>query len=179
MKRAPLLLALSVSVLGLSSLFVSVKPRLVWNRTDSAPKGLYGVKAAPVSEGDWVVLSPESEPVLWIAKHGFVGRGWPVIKQVEAVEGDEICRDKLIIRVNGAVVAAAKNQTSAGVNLPSWQGCRTLEDNEVFLLGNHENSLDGRYFGPVHRRDIDGVAVLVWKTERQSDGRPVKEAASE
>lgn len=179
MKKVPLCVALSVSVLGVSSLFVSVTPRLVWNRTESAPRGLYWVKDAPVSEGDWVVLSPESEPVRWIAGHGFIGRGWPVIKQVWAVEGDEICRDNLIIRVNRAVVAEAKNQTSAGLNLPSWQSCQTLGADEIFLLGRHENSLDGRYFGPVHKRDVDGSAVLVWRWQRQSDGRPVEQEARE
>lgn len=178
MKKAPLLLALSVSVLGLSSLLVSVKPKLVWNRTDSAPRGLYWVKDAPVCEGDWVVLSPESEPVRWIAEHGFIGPGWPVIKQVWAVEGDEICRDNLIIRVNGEAVAEAKEQTPSGLNPPVWKGCRRLDRDEVFLLGYHENSLDGRYFGPVHKRDVDGVAVLVWRWKRQDDGRPVEEAAS-
>ena len=179
MKKAPLLLALSGSVLGLSSLFVSVTPRLVWNRTDSAPGGLYWVKEEPAFEGDWVVLSPESEPVRWIAEHGFIGQGWPVIKQVWAVEGDETCRENLSVRVNGMVVAEAKIQTSAGVNLPDWRGCQTLGADEIFLLGHHEDSLDGRYFGPVHTRDVDGVAVLLWRDGHQSVGRAVEEAASE
>ena len=125
------------------------------------------------------MLSPESEPVRWIAGHEFIGRGWPVIKQVWAVEGDEICRDNLIIRVNGAVVAEAKKQTTSGLNLPVWKGCRRLGGDEILLLGIHARSLDGRYFGPVHRRDVDGVAVLIWRCKRQDDSRPVEEAASE
>lgn len=133
---------------------------------------------APVSEGDWVVLSPESEPVRWIAGHEFIGRGWPVIKQVWAVEDDEICRDNLIIRVNGAAVAEAKSQASANVDLPSWEGCQTLAADEIFLLGDHENSLDGRYFGPVHTRDVDGVAVMIWRWKRQYGGKPVEQVAS-
>ncbi|NIQ54165.1 MAG: signal peptidase I, partial [Gammaproteobacteria bacterium] len=38
-----------------------------------------------------------------------------------------------------------------------------LGDGEFLLLGDHSaHSLDGRYFGPVHRDDIVGKVVRVY-----------------
>ncbi|MGE0294633.1 MAG: S26 family signal peptidase [Hyphomonadaceae bacterium] len=36
-------------------------------------------------------------------------------------------------------------------------GCRTLEADEVFLLGDTADSFDGRYWGPTRLQSISGV----------------------
>jgi type IV secretory pathway protease TraF len=51
--------------------------------------------------------------------------------------------------------------------LPGWQGCLGLADDEVFLMNfRSENSLDGRYFGPLPVSAIVGHADLLWTEER-------------
>ena len=179
MRQAPLAITICLSVLCLGSLGISLKPKLVWNRTDSAPRGLYWVKDADIAVGDWVVLSPESRPVLWIADHGFIGPDWPVIKRVAALKDAQICRQQETVSIDGKLVAIAKNMTAAGIELPVWQGCGTLGGDEVFLLGEHENSLDGRYFGAVHRRDLDGRAELVWRRQGKDVGQRIDADATE
>ncbi len=131
------------------------------------------MKDADISVGDWVVVSPESEPVLWIADHGFIGPDWPVIKRVAALKDAKICREQETVSIDGMPVAIAKSMTAAGLDLPVWQGCRALGDEEVFLLGDHENSLDGRYFGQVHRQDLDGRAHLVWRSQGKDKGQRI------
>ena len=50
--------------------------------------------------------------------------------------------------------------------LPVWQGCRLVADHEVFLMNwQSENSLDGRYFGPLPASTIVGRAYPLWTEE--------------
>ncbi|MGE0409859.1 MAG: S26 family signal peptidase, partial [Amphiplicatus sp.] len=44
----------------------------------------------------------------------------------------------------------------------AWSGCFTLRSDEIFLLNDPENSLDGRYFGATELNDVIGVARAVW-----------------
>jgi len=46
-------------------------------------------------------------------------------------------------------------------SLPSWQGCATLNDEQVFLLGDAAGSYDGRYFGVTRAKEIIGRADLL------------------
>jgi len=51
--------------------------------------------------------------------------------------------------------------------MPSWQGCVTLADDQFFLIGDHPDSFDSRYLGPVHRALIIAKAIKLrfhgWK----------------
>jgi type IV secretory pathway protease TraF len=47
--------------------------------------------------------------------------------------------------------------------LPVWEGCRLVPAQEVFLMNwQSENSLDGRYFGPLPAWTIVGRAHPLW-----------------
>jgi type IV secretory pathway protease TraF len=43
------------------------------------------------------------------------------------------------------------------VRLTGWRGCRVLVHGEVLLLGDTDDSFDGRYWGPVSADLIEGV----------------------
>lgn len=136
---------------------------LIWNRTESAPKGLYWrARAAALDHGDWAIVSGDSPAARWIAEQRFLAHGWPIIKRIAGVPGDEICRDGLHVSVNGIGVATAFKADSMGRVLPEWSGCATLQEGEFFLLNNHPRSLDGRYFGAASADDIEGEARLLW-----------------
>jgi type IV secretory pathway protease TraF len=45
--------------------------------------------------------------------------------------------------------------------LPSWQGCTSLNEGQVFLLGDTAGSYDGRYFGVTGTREVVGRADLM------------------
>lgn len=156
---------LTLTGLGLMALAVFYNPqdRLIWNRTASAPTGLYWLNDDPFTPGRWVVVSARSDDAKWAQTQGFVGKGWPLLKQIVAVPGDEICRFDGEIFINGHIVGQAKEIDSRGRSLPIWTGCRVLSEAEVFLMNRYPDSLDGRYFGATDISDLDGVAALVWE----------------
>ena len=148
---------------------VSVVPPskyLLWNRTESAPKGLYWRKNSPFTRSGWAVLSANAPAAEWVSNRGYLARGWPIIKRVRGLSGDEICRTGLRVTINSEAVANALQADSNGQSMPVWEGCFVLKEDETFLLNDHPRSLDGRYFGPTKIRDLDGSAVLIWKSER-------------
>ena len=131
--------------------------RLIWNRTGSAPKGLYWLSGDPFTKGRWVAVSARSADADWAEAQGFVGKDWPLVKQVAGVPGDLICRNGNEVLVNGVLAAMAQEVDSRGRMLPAWEGCARLKAGEYFLLASHASSLDGRYFGVTGTKDLDGV----------------------
>ena len=148
-------------LLMLVSLLLEPQKRLVWNRTESAPLGLYWLSNDPITKHCWVIVSAGSDASLWAQKNGFVGASWPLIKRVYGIPGDQICRSKNAIFVNEIRVAEVHNIARNGAELPRWEGCFELSSDEYFLLNTHPNSLDGRYFGATHSSDLDGAARLI------------------
>ena len=139
-------------------------PRLVWNATASAPEGLYWVRPrVPIKVGDMVSARvPEAYRAL-AATRRYIPRNVPLVKQVAAAPGDQICVLGTTLYRNGVWLAARRLRDGAGRPLPAWQGCRRLGTDQYFLLmAANPLSFDGRYFGPSDRRDILGQAHLLW-----------------
>ncbi len=95
----------------------------------------------------------------------------PLIKQVLALPGAEICREGGAIIVEGRVRGAARERDRLGRDLPRWQGCRILAGDEVFLMSpDAPDSLDGRYFGPLSISSLTARLAPVW-TDESGAGR--------
>ena len=156
-----LIVTMTFAGLGLMALAVFHHPhdRLIWNRTASAPTGLYWLSDEPFTHGRWLVVSSQSDSAEWAETRGYVGKDWPLLKQIAGMPGDEICRTGDEIRINSEPVAIAKTVDSSDRMLPVWEGCSVLQSDEVFLLTAHPASLDGRYFGPIKQSDLDGAAI--------------------
>ena len=139
-------------------------PLLVWNASASVPIGMYAVReAGRLAAGELVVARPPELLAQFLADGRYVPKGVPLIKHVAALPGSVVCRCGLAISIDGIVLAQARELDHAGRILPSWSGCRTISDDEVFLLNASEPaSLDGRYFGPLPSSSIVGRAVSVW-----------------
>lgn len=151
--------ALALVLGGSAALFGLVfdpQDRLIWNRTGSAPQGFYWLSGDPFTKGRWVVVSARSAEAEWAEAQGFVGRDWPLLKQVAGVPGDQICRHGYDILINGERVALARPVDSRGRVLPVWDGCQRLKAGDYFLLAPHADSLDGRYFGVTDSENLDG-----------------------
>jgi conjugative transfer signal peptidase TraF len=153
--------AVSIGLIALSSVLSSHEV-LIWNRTESAPKGLYWRSDSPLTLNGWAVVSGKAPSSMWISERGYLAPGWPIIKRVRAQAGDKVCRENQIITINNERVADALEADSSGVALPVWGGCLTLKAEEVFLLNDHPRSLDGRYFGPTNVKDVRGSASLLF-----------------
>lgn len=138
---------------------ITVPTLVAYNGSASAPIGFYRIADQPISIGDLVfVRLPERVKGLVKERH-YLPPDTPLIKRVAGLSGDEICREKGLILINGSVEAAALDRDGEGRKLPIWSGCRTLGRNDMFLLQSHPRSLDGRYFGPVDRKLVIGRAV--------------------
>lgn len=161
-KRTIFIAVIGVLLIGFASV-IRPQDRLIWNRTASAPIGFYWLNNAPFSQDRWVVVSASSDNARWASRRGYIGKDWPLLKKVAGVSGDEICRFEGSITLNGEQIAHAKSHDTQGRALPVWAGCIFLSQAEVFLINQHPDSLDGRYFGPTNLNDLDGVAALIWE----------------
>ena len=100
-------------------------------------------------------------------RRAYLSRTMRLLKPVAAVAGDRVCRRAQYVYVRGAFAALALREDAAGRQLPTWQGCRTLLQGEVFLLARPRDSFDGRYFGPLSDRHVMGRAHPLWTFRHQ------------
>ncbi len=144
--------------------FIRPASRLIWNASASVPIGLY--LARPVKRlrrGDLVAAHAPLPIARLMAERGYLPVRVPMLKQVAAVGGQQVCRSGTRILIDGKPVAGARAFDRAGRALPAWQGCQRLAADEVFLLNPAvPDSFDGRYFGPLKRRAIAAILVPVW-----------------
>lgn len=153
--------AIGVVLLTISAVQILPK-RLIWNASPSVPIGLYWVKYDTPKLGDIVLVGLTEQFKTLADERGYLPKTVPALKCIRAVSGDAICRLNRKILINGKVVSIAQLNDFRGLKLPDWQGCKTLKPDEVFLLTDHPKSFDGRYFGPIKRGFILGIAVPVW-----------------
>ncbi|CAN7492933.1 S26 family signal peptidase [Phenylobacterium sp. LjRoot225] len=137
--------------------------RVVYNPTASAPLGFYAVEPAwPLHAGDLVVSHLPTTAAALADRRLYVPASVPVVKTVAAIAAARVCRNGLMVTVDGRAIALARVRDRAGRPLPAWSGCRTLRPGQVLLLSHHPASFDGRYFGPTQTALILGRARPLW-----------------
>lgn len=150
-----------IALVGLCTI-ARPQPLIVWNATVSAPTGLYRVVSGAPERGDFILVRI-SDPVAKLAAiRDYLPAGVPLIKQVAAGAGDDVCAFDGAIIVNGEIVARQHEVDRAGRPLPRWNECRELLQGELFLLTKASDSFDSRYFGPVTRAQMIGRLVPLW-----------------
>lgn len=157
------LLAISLAVLSLAD--VTKRPyHLLYNPTDSAPRGWYAV--VPIKHirvDDFVVVHLYGLAAQLAADRQYLPHTVPLLKQVAAISGQQVCEIDGSVTINHALVAHARRVDGAGRSLEAWVGCRALTSDELFLLSrDNDASFDSRYFGPVRRSFVRGRAIPVW-----------------
>lgn len=152
--------------MGLSVLALASQSGLklaIVNESPSLPRGLYlRLIGGTPNVGDIVALPAPALARPYLTRLG-MPRDVLLLKRVAAVEGDVVC-------ASGGTVSTPRRgvllhgHDSQGRPLPAWRGCRSLGQGQVFLLGDSSDSFDARYFGPVHRADLEGrfLGVLTW-----------------
>lgn len=168
MKRQNRRHLLAGALFGLASLWGSVAfdpmARIIWNASASAPIGLYALSSSRVfSRGDLVLVAlPKAVGVLAAERH-YLPAGVGLIKRIAALSGDEVCRQDRRILINGKAVAEGLAQDGQGRSMPSWSGCRRLDEGDVFLLlKDVPDSFDGRYFGILRKDVLLGRLTPLW-----------------
>jgi conjugative transfer signal peptidase TraF len=155
-----------------ASALIETPKKLIWNASASAPIGLYSVEPADRLEVTDLVAVDAPDPLArFLAKRGYQPPGVPLMKRIAGLPGEQVCRLKSTITVDGIAMGEALERDRRGRDLPVWQGCRRIADGAVFLMNwETRDSLDGRYFGPLPANSIIGRAVPLW-TDEDGAGR--------
>lgn len=121
---------------------------IVLNVTDSMTAMVYkmghGEKGSMVS-----FCSPIPHPSIG---HGPCPNGsMPLVKRVVGVAGDFVMATDAGIEINGLPVQNSRplDLNARGSALPHLRGSFGLKQGEIWVAGEHPNSFDSRYFGPV------------------------------
>ena len=165
MTRSAWLAAAPVAMLGIVlPALLHPAPRLIWNASASVPVGLYAVHPAGALQiGQLVVAMPPEYLADFLDERQYLPKGVPLLKRILSLPGQIVCRSGRLITVDGVAMGEALERDHLGRPLPVWQGCHRVAAGEVFLMNRQpEDSLDGRYFGPLPATTIIGWAVPVW-----------------
>lgn len=165
-RRLALTAALGIVALAWPSVQTPVA-RLVYNPSDSMPRGWYRIEPSDAPRvGDVVLVRIPSEAATLVARRGYLPNGIPLLKRVGAMTSQRVCVGKHVVRIDGKVVADTRRADGRGRPLPVWSHCRRLHNGELFLLSaTSPVSFDSRYFGPVSASDVIGVAQPLWTWE--------------
>jgi conjugative transfer signal peptidase TraF len=159
-------LALTAGSVVVVVLTASIKfpTKLIWNASASVPIGLYAVRPlGSLRVGELAVVTPPEPLASFLADRGYLPDGVPLLKHILALPRQIVCRIGDSISVDGVLVGRALAHDRRGRALPTWQECRVIADGEVFLMNRWpEDSLDGRYFGPLPAATITGRAEPLW-----------------
>jgi conjugative transfer signal peptidase TraF len=162
----PVILTMTiVSVLTMSLASLVRSPyRLIYNPSESAPRGWYWVGLPrDWTVGSFVLVRLPDAVARLAEERRYLPRSVPLLKRVAAVSGQRVCERDGVVEIDGGPVARAKTRDGVGRRLDAWTGCRTLTDGQLFLLSrNTESSFDSRYFGPIDHTRVIGRAVPVW-----------------
>nr|WP_243434760.1 S26 family signal peptidase [Pseudomonas sp. 30_B] len=165
-----------LSAVGLVALawasVVQPLPRLIYNSSDSVPVGWYRVEPLqpragslprPLSVDSIVLVRLPTDATVLAAQRGYLPAQIPLLKRVGAVAPQHVCVVAGQVRIDGVLVATALPADRLGRSLPSWRHCRSLIEDELFLLSvTNPASFDSRYFGPVSTSAVIGVARPIW-----------------
>lgn len=151
--RWKLRVAATVSALAIGAVLTATSAamasRLTRNYTPSLPLGVYWLRPGlPVARGELVDFEiPEG------ARAFIVGRYLPdrfhLLKRVVALEGDDVCLDDGVYRVNAAQISTVAARDAVGRSLPPFRFCGRVPRGMAFVATPAPSSLDSRYFGPV------------------------------
>ena len=139
---------------------------VLFNPSPSAPTGFYLRTDETVRDGVFVTVRAVDVAPGLAALLGFSDERDRFIKRALVRPGEPICaRGEEVMY--GARVLRRRLFDAQGHALPTWEGCHTLEDGDVFLVGDTDDSFDSRYFGIVPRSAIEGV----WRPIAHSPSR--------
>jgi type IV secretory pathway protease TraF len=156
---------LAITAAGLAFLamkpLVNPVPLVIWNASDSVPIGWYLVSKRQSRIGEIAVIRLPEWIEIFASMRGYLPMHTPLLKPVRAIENTLVCRFGKYVFIDGKLVARAKNLDTKHRMLPVWKGCRALKFDDIFVLGQHRDSFDSRYFGTINRAQVLGTAVRV------------------
>ncbi|MEM6625096.1 MAG: S26 family signal peptidase [Pseudomonadota bacterium] len=166
--------AAAVSAGAVFQIMAPPVPRVIYNASESAPRGWYWLNpSGEIVPGVRVAAFATPEAQALAEARGYLPSGAPLLKTVWAVGGDRICIENQTVRAPNHPDIHALARDGAGRDLPQLSRCFELAPNEIFLVSNDvQASFDSRYFGPVHRDLVLGTVRYLGgaRKKQNSDG---------
>ena len=133
-------------------------PRLLYNTSLSAPQGWYRLYPdAAIERGGLVAAFAPALARKLAHNRGYLPHHVPLIKTVWAGGGAEICSKNGTVSAPNRPDIYALAQDGLGRDMPGFDGCFTLDADEVFLISiDVQTSFDSRYFGAVAASNVLG-----------------------
>ena len=163
MRKTPIILS-TVVVTGLI-LAPFLPKKIAINPTPSAPKGLYLIEKFQknnIKKGDYIIIPVPKPYQNFVVERRYLAPNISLLKQIVALEGDQICIKKTQVFINGSYKTTALKVDRRGREMPQFSGCFTLTSDQFFALMPAKNSLDSRYFGALEFKNIIGIAHPLW-----------------
>ncbi len=110
----------------------------------------------------WFIFSPGDDldrgsyiRFLFRDPFGFVGEEGSAIKRVVCIPGDHLKSDaQRNFFCNGRFIGKGKNFSLQGVPAPHFAYDGEIPKGKYFVMGDHPDSYDSRYFGFVSKEDV-------------------------
>lgn len=171
MRKLGIGVSITVFVLLLQGVFLYLIGARI-NTTASIPVGLYWRVSQPVEKGAYVMFCPPQVQVFDQAvQRGYIGSGMCpggygyMMKRVLGATNDRVDVGRDGVRVNSTLLERSMPLATDGSarQMPRFQSdSYVLSEFQLLLMGDlNAQSFDGRYFGPVQRRQVREVIVPV------------------
>ncbi|HEY3595434.1 MAG TPA: S26 family signal peptidase [Polyangiaceae bacterium] len=148
---------------GLSVGAASLGAHLIYNATDSLPRGWYWLTPGQTIRRHFLVAFPIPPNVhTLVHERRYLPDDALLVKPVVAVQGDDICTDRGVFTVNGNVIGDILERDFAGRELPHADACRSVREGEVFVASTNPRSFDSRTFGSIPVSAIRGAVRSLW-----------------
>jgi conjugative transfer signal peptidase TraF len=169
MRKSLCILGVAVGVLAIAFSATSQRLRLVYNASASAPLGWYTASAVTVLRtGDFVIADLPPDVAAFAEQRHYLPHTVPILKHVGALSGQRVCIRDRVVSIDDRVLGHALERDGANRELPVWNHCRVLANDEIFLFSEQpEGAFDSRYFGPLSRAAVRAVARPLWTWSAQ------------
>lgn len=168
MMRTLVLAGTGIGVMALCAPVAMHLPvEVIYNPSDSVPRGWYHVGAiadtSSLHVGSIVLARLPADAAAMAAQRGYLPAGLPILKRIGAMAPQRVCIRSHVVRIDGEVAATARRYDGVHRPLQAWTQCRCLTEDELFLLSDtNPASFDSRYFGPILKSAVLGVARPMW-----------------
>lgn len=158
----PLLLGVFLSMLMSSLSLIQKEKRFIFNYTDSLPHGFYFIEKKAVVKGDLIAFRPTANIRRLMAERGYLKEGGYLMKYVAAESGDKISTKGRRLKINGEDFGTILEHDKEGRVLPVFRFNGILADGYLVAVKGKNNSFDSRYYGPITKESVIGVARPFW-----------------
>ena len=125
--------------------------RLIANIGVSTDKMLFWKTGGTIQSGDYVTF---------MLDHPLLSRPVKVVKQVKCTPGQHLKVDMEAAYCDGVYLGPKKKKTLTGKDMPLFIYNGRIPDGMYFLMNEHKDSFDSRYYGLVEGSKLTRLKVL-------------------